>query len=693
MASYGGRIWRVPLSGAEPVQIPFEVAVDLELGPELDFSYPVDRARTFVVRQIRDAVPSPVGSDDRLAFAALDRVYVTALPDGAPTRLTDLEVTEAHPTWSPDGRWVAFVTWSPEGGHLYKVPAGGGASVRLTTTPAIYQQPAWAPDGQRIVVVQGPARAYRSAAAQSAPGARETIVWVDAGGGETTPIAPADGRSTPHFAGDPDRIYLHHGEEGLVSVRWDGTDERQHVQVTGRRAPGAEDPIRASLILMAPDGEHALAQLQSDLYVVAVPRVGGEAPTVSVADPDRAIVPVRKLTDIGGQFPAWSGDGRRAHWSIGNAHLVYDLDAARAAEEAAASDAGEDPPDDPVYEPRELRVTVEATRDIPRGSVVLRGARVITMVGNQVIERADVFVEDGLISEVGRRGSIDFPDGTRIIDLSGTTIVPGFVDTHAHLRPSFGVHKMQSWAYLANLAYGVTTTRDPQTGSTDVLTYGDMVEAGTMLGPRIYSTGPGVFVAEQIEDLDHARDVLTRYSDYYDTKTIKMYMSGNRQQRQWIIMAAREQELLPTTEGGPGHEVQRRDAHRRVSGAGALVPDHAALRRRRHAHRRVEDGLHADPARVLRWDRSARTTSTRRRIPTTTPSSSGSRRTTSSTGRTRRRGSGHRVLVRAAGSWTRNTCTPVTPKVLRDDRRGREGGPVSAATDSFRGWGITGSCG
>jgi hypothetical protein len=51
-------------------------------------------------------------------------------------------------------------------------------------------------------------------------------------------------------------------------------------------------------------------------------------------------------------------------------------------------------------------------------------------------------------------------------------------------------------------------------------------------------------------DLDHAKDVLKRYSEYYDTKTIKMYMSGNRQQRQWIIMAAKEQGLMPTTEGG-----------------------------------------------------------------------------------------------------------------------------------------------
>ncbi|MBX2822158.1 MAG: amidohydrolase family protein [Rhodothermaceae bacterium] len=99
----------------------------------------------------------------------------------------------------------------------------------------------------------------------------------------------------------------------------------------------------------------------------------------------------------------------------------------------------------------------------------------------------------------------------------------------------------------------MTTTRDPQTGSTDVITYGDLVDTGAMVGPRIYSTGPGIFgdyVTDPIRDAEHASDVMKRYSEYYDTKTIKMYMSGNRQQRQWLIMAAKEQGLMPTTEGG-----------------------------------------------------------------------------------------------------------------------------------------------
>src|SRR5690606_23539118 len=194
----------------------------------------------------------------------------------------------------------------------------------------------------------------------------------------------------------------------------------------------------------------------------------------------------------------------------------------------------------PTYEPLERRIAIRATRDIPQGVAVLRGARVITMRGDEVIENADVVVRNNRIAAVGARGQVQVPEGAEVIDVAGKTIVPGFVDTHSHMWPSWGLHKSQVWMYAANLAYGVTTTRDPQTSTTDVLTYGDLVEAGETLGPRVYSTGPGVFgdyIEDPIVSLEHARNVLKRYSEYYDTKTIKMYMAGNRQQRQWLIMA------------------------------------------------------------------------------------------------------------------------------------------------------------
>ena len=173
------------------------------------------------------------------------------------------------------------------------------------------------------------------------------------------------------------------------------------------------------------------------------------------------------------------------------------------------------------------------------------------MKEHEIIENADIVITNNRIVAIGPRGEVEVPEGAEIIDVSGKTLTPGFVDTHYHpqwLVPE--IHSTQSWQFLATLAYGVTTTRDPQTAFTDILSYQDRVSTGTMMGPRIYSTGPGVFLGENIRSAEDADAVLKRYSKYFDTKTLKMYMAGNRQQRQWIIDAAKKNEIMPTTEGG-----------------------------------------------------------------------------------------------------------------------------------------------
>jgi Tol biopolymer transport system component len=572
--SYGGGIWRVPVDGTEPTEIPFTVNAEVAVGPEVKFEYPIEDTPTFTVKQIRDAVTSPDGA--RVAFTALDRLYVADLPDGAPRRVTREEIGEYQPVWSPDGKDLAFLSWDDDAGegHIMRVSADGGSPRALTSAGAYYQQIAWSPDGARIVGIRSADRNMTDAVDPFiGNGLDAEFVWVPAGGGDITVIGPTGRRQRPHFGADSNRIYSYGfsqappppGSPGagqrtvaLVSTRWDNTDLKQHLRVTARfpidaggwKASETGDilmpkeydanereiipELSANLILMAPQGDLALAQVGRDFYAVTVPEVGSTVPTVMVSKPDSAAVPVRKLSDIGGEFPSWGADGRTVHWSIGNAFVSYDLDAAQATED---------------YRPEERRIEVTAQRDIPQGTVVLRGARVITMRGDEVLENADVVVTNNRITNV-RAGAGAVPDGAQVIDVTGKTIIPGFVDTHAHMWNMWGFHWSRPWIYQANLAYGVTTTRDPQTATTDVLTYEDRVRAGQMVGPRVYSTGPGVFFFDGIRSLDHARSVLRRYSDYYDTKTFKMYMAGNRRQRQWLIMAARELKLMPTTEGG-----------------------------------------------------------------------------------------------------------------------------------------------
>ncbi len=546
--SYGGEIWRVPIDGAAATKIPFSVTADIALAPEVKFQYPVDDAPTFIARQIRDAVPSPDGLS--IAFSALGDLWVMDLPNGTPRRIASSADGEFYPTWSPDGNWIAYTTWGDAGGHVYKVRASGGAQpIRLTRDVATYYSAAWSPDGTRIVVMQADARELQESIQRFGGGQAARFVTVPssgpANGSPITLIRAAGGLDDPHFTANPDRIYAYSGSEGLVSFRWDGTDQRAHVRVTGPSASGGGAAPAASSVRMAPVGDLALARVGSDFYVVTVPLIGGATPVVSVSNPDNAATPVRKLSDIGGEFPVWGANAQVVYWSIGNALVSYDLLAARANADSVRRDTLI-----VKYKPTEVRVRVTGTRDIPQGEVVLRGARAVTMRGDEVIEDADIVIRNNRIVAVAARGAVQVPEGASVIDVAGKTIMPGFVDTHAHFRHSPVIHTTQPWALLANLAYGVTTTRDPQTGSTDVLSYTDRVDAGELVGPRIYSTGPGVFSGERIRSLEQARNVLKRYSEYYDTKTIKMYGAGNRQVRQWIMMAARELRLMPTTEGG-----------------------------------------------------------------------------------------------------------------------------------------------
>jgi len=605
VTSYGGKIWRVAVPSGAAIEIPFTAHVEQELGPLVKFDYPINDD-TLTISQIRGARPSPDGA--RLAFTALDKLWVGTLPQGRggpaeeivepwPTisdavRLTDSTDVEHGPVWSPDGQWIAYVTWNDtDGGNIWRVRAdGNGTAERLTPTAAFFDKISYSRDGARIVAVRGSKmhrmRMLEDFGSHSAAAELE-YVWLPAEGGEPTAITwvgsgdTEEGRNEPHVGPDPERIYVWAGRDGLISMRFDGTDVRTVVRVTGPSSGGPGGPATPDEVVLAPDGTHALVRASRNVFLVTVPPSMGTAPTVSAGS--SSSMPRWRLTDIGGDFVGWNADGSQAYWSIGRSFFVWDLareqevaataeaiaEAEEQADEAAAAAVADEPDAaDPAaaqeeqeaeeeeeepdlsYRPHRVDVDIVVAKDKPEGTVVLRGARLITMRGDEVIESGDIVVTDNRISAIGGSGTVAIPDGARTIDMSGKTIYPGLVDIHAHTWVAWGVHRNQVSQWLAQLAFGVTTQRDPQTSSEDAMTYFDRMEAGELVGPRIYSTGPGIFSNDNIRSLDDARDVLKRYSEHYNTKTIKQYLAGDRKVRQWVIMAANELGLTPTTEGG-----------------------------------------------------------------------------------------------------------------------------------------------
>jgi Tol biopolymer transport system component len=558
-----GKIKRLDVATGVEKVIPFTAQVSLELGPKLDFPQRVEQGPV-KVRLIMDPAESPDGK--KLAFSAMTHLYTMDLPNGKPQRLTSGNTREFQPAWSPDGNSIAYVSWTSEGGQLWKIPAGGGTPVQLSKSLAVYSNPAWSPDGTKIALLRG--IAYDRDKSEFDPGQTPNadLIWVSAEGGDAHLILPARGAGGPHFTKEADRIYVY-TPQGLVSLRYDGTDRRTHLQVKGEGLYFLEEPASADDVVPSPDGQWALAHVMNQLYLIAMPKVGGEAPTVNVKTP---AVPAKRLTDIGADYFAWADGGKTITWAVGASLFREPLSAISFEppkdekkegdkKEGDAKDA--DKKDEKKDEKKEVKklkeqekdvqeiaVDLEVPRKTPKGTIVLRGATVATMKGDEIVKDADIVIENNRIKSVGPRGGV--PSGARVFDVKGKTITPGFVDTHAHwFEIRRGILDTQNWAFLANLAYGVTAGLDVQTFSNDMFAYQDLVDSGDILGLRAFSTGPGVFSDNNFQSAEEVKGVLTKYNKYYGTHNIKSYLVGNRKQRQFMVEAAKELEMMPTTEG------------------------------------------------------------------------------------------------------------------------------------------------
>src|SRR5213594_113909 len=281
-----GKIKRLDLATGTERIIPFTAQVSQELGPKLDFPQTVEQGPV-KVRLIMDPAESPDGK--KLVFSAMTHLFTMDLPGGRPQRLTTGNAREFQPAWSSDGKSIAYVTWSNDGGQLWKIPAAGGTPAQLSKSLAVYSNPAWSPDGTKIVLLRGNAYDRENSTFDGGQTGNADLIWIPSDGGGANLILPARGAGGPHFTNDKDRIYVY-TPQGLVSLRYDGTDRRTHLVVKGQGLYFAEEPVPAhhrhgdDIELIHHMREHPLA-IRAWHDVVAMPVVGGEPPTVNVATP------------------------------------------------------------------------------------------------------------------------------------------------------------------------------------------------------------------------------------------------------------------------------------------------------------------------------------------------------------------------------------------------------------------------
>ncbi len=550
--SQGGKIRRLEVATGQVATVEFSAPVRRTISEQANTQTRIGDGPV-EIKFARWQTASPDGR--RLAFQAVGRIWVMDLPNGQPRRLTDGNFLpfEFSPAWSPDGQWIAFTSWVDSiGGHLYRVRSSGGAPEQLTRAAAEYIHPTWRPDGAELVVARG--------AGETRHG--RGIVWnafwdlvrVPATGGDAEFVvrvaSSSDGSAGSAFNtirtqivrasyGPEGRIFYPHVsatgsgfatglETTFYSIRPDGLDRRAHATF-----PFADE------IVTSPDGKWIAFQESDNVWITPFPYLGSGGSPVRI-ERGRSKVPATKLSKEGGLFPRWRTN-TTIEFGSGNRFYSYSVDSKRT-------------------DTTTIRLTVP--RDIPKGTMAFTNARVVTLAGGREggreggtaggVVMGTLVVQGSRITCVGR---CTVPAGARVFDASGKTIIPGFIDVHAHnYRDHRGIIPQHNYEGAPFLAFGVTTTMDPSMWSQNLFPTAELVDAGEIVGPRVYSTGDPLYAGdgsrqEDFTSYEVAEAGIKKLASW-GAVSLKQYLQPRRDQRQWVSDVARKVGLQVTSENG-----------------------------------------------------------------------------------------------------------------------------------------------
>ncbi|GAB2779711.1 amidohydrolase family protein [Rhabdobacter roseus] len=513
----------------QSVEIPFTAPVQQRVYDALRFKQDISPER-FKVNALRGAVTSPDGQ--WLVFNAVGYLWKKKLPDGPPERLTQGLDFESEAAFSPDGTWLTYVSWNDEQtGALWKLDwqRPGSTPQKLTSTKGIYRTPAFSPDGQQLVFVKEGDDGTLGNAYTTQPG----MYRMAAQPGAAQTFVRAQG-TLPRFNAQGTRIYYQTGgglSKSYESCTPDGSDEQTHLKSK-----------YGSQFCLSPDGQWVAFVDLHKVYVGTFPQTGAPLDIGS----GTSEFPLKVVAKDAGTNLHWSGDGRTLHYTLGSQYFSIKL------EDRFGFVANK--PDSLFQVPEKgLDVALAVPADQPPGTLAFTNATIITMKGNEVIQGGTLVVEGNRIVAVGR--GVRVPAGAKVIDCRGKTLMPGLIDAHAHANHfRQGLTPQKHWPYYANLAYGVTSMHDPSANTELVFAQSELVKAGKMVGPRVFSTGTILYGAESstkavINSLDDARSAIRR-TQAYGAFSVKSYNQPRREQRQMIIQAARELGVMVVPEGG-----------------------------------------------------------------------------------------------------------------------------------------------
>ena len=510
IAAYGGKIHRINLVNGEDIIVTFKVKIEMEVPEPLHYEHGVDEGQV----KSRFVQEPALAINGALAFSAMGQIYIKNNLQDEPIPITNRNDWASYPTWSFDGSFLVYSTWNKSGGHLWKYTIESKSTQKITKKSAFYATPALSKDNRRLVAYRTSEGIKRKTQFIPFPNEAE-FIEINLSNGAVSNFGLTGGFLYPQYAGDGKGILATSGFLGVM-----------YQQLGSPRKIIAKSPIHAKEMKVNIGGTKLLFLTNAGtLHQV---NLSTDSPFIDLKTPlsFNPIADGQLLTVDRPETYSWSSDGLTALWTTG-ATIHRKLDT--------------------LHQKENINLTFPRIK--PKGTVVLKGATCISMKGDEIIQKSEIVIENNRIVGVGALGTVTIPVDAEIIDLSGKIIIPGIIDVHAHLKITPGVIAPISPAMYSNLAFGTTTVRDPQ-AAPDIFIYSDLVEAGLVDGPRIYSTGPGLFFFDGLNSYEKIKSRLEIYKNRYQTNYIKSYLIGNRHQRHWMIQASKELQLMPIAEGG-----------------------------------------------------------------------------------------------------------------------------------------------
>lgn len=527
-----GKIQKVNTDTKKATEIPFQVTAEHQFAETVRFQQEVAPEK-FEVKVLRQLTTSPDGNT--VVFNALGSLWKQKMPNGTPEKITDLERLSFEPAFSPDGKSIIYVTWDDEKmGQIIKMNLATKQTTVLTKKPGIYRTPRFSPDGKMIV--------YRKEGGNTNQGfvhVNEPGLYVMSSNGNDPKLITAEGEQ-PYFSADGKSIFYQTGGYLFGSLK----KTLKEIKLDKTKTNTIFNTKYSNLFVPSPDNKWIAFTELFKVYIAPMPAPGQP---IGLSAKTKAF-PVAQVARDAGINLHWSADSKSIHWTLGNEYFTSKLTDRFLFLQGAADSI-------PPLDTAGIKIVIEAKHDNPDGLIALKGAKIITMNGEEVIENGVIVVEGNKIKSIGNADEIAIPRTAKIMDVSGKTIMLGIIDVHAHLGAfRYGLSPQKHWQYFTNLAYGVTTTHDPSSNTEMTFAQSEMVKAGIMRGPRIFSTGTILYGAEGdfkavVNNLEDARSALRR-TKAFGAFSVKSYNQPRREQRQQVMQAARELGINVYPEGG-----------------------------------------------------------------------------------------------------------------------------------------------